>query len=157
MKTTRFTIMVTEDIMDRLEQLKEKRMLFNISEGIRYCIAETYRREFPDYITARPKKMTPEEKGAAQLIVEETKTKIKEHTAYEKQKSICDQLGGVEGDGYCHYQTYSIMPGNELATHKVQEPFEVLTEKLLGYQYRDLYNQTGEGAKKEILELLKDK
>lgn len=153
-KPNRVVFQPSAEFWDRIEQIKSKRLLLNNSEVIRFCIAETYKREFPDYIVSRPKRLSPQEKAESQMLIEKTKIKIKEETAYVKQKDICDRLGGIEGDGYCFYKTYSIIPGNTVEEYKVSEPFEVLTENHLDFQYRDLYNQPGLEAKKQIEKLI---
>jgi len=141
---------LTEDEYSRLEKLRFNRGLRNSTDVIRVCIAEVFKREFPAYIYSKPKKMTPEEKVESQMVIEQAKIRAKEQI----QLDICEKLGGKENDGYCFYQTYSIVPGNEVEVYNVQEPIEMLTDEYLDFQYRNLFNQTGEEAKKQVLKLL---
>jgi hypothetical protein len=136
--------------------VRENRGLRNLTDTIRSAMADAYKKDFPSYVTSRPKRMSPEEKAQAEVLKEETRVKLKEQTVFDTKKELCDALKGEIIGDVCFFKNYAIAPGNVVEITTTSEPLESLSENYLNYQWRDLANQTGTPARVQIEKLLKE-
>jgi len=141
MKTIRKQLNFTDVMEEKVEEIRDKHGLPSFTAAIHYCVANTHKGEFKDYvITKQSGARTEDEK----LQDKENAELVRIQRTYDKQALICSSLDGeiTEKDGthYCTYHTYTrskryeqVLPLSELIStlaDKQYLPSKEVVEKL---------------------------
>lgn len=154
----------TDSHLEQLEEIRIKRNMFDRSEVVRYCLAETHIREFPEYIKVQRDKLkeTPETIAAKHIALEEAKDSVKIDRERDKNAGICFSLDGAEittidGREYCQYPMYTMSSPHTVDIITQKEPLVMMNPEMTSLQYRDVFGNSGPQAKATVLRTLKNK
>lgn len=158
-------ININEKQSEMVEKIKNDNGLFSISEAVRFCISYTYKKENPGYIELQKERLatrlTPEEKARGQVAMRELRDNEKANKSFKLKTGICEELGGtmemINGQSHCVYKLYTEVPGHEVESVPITEPFDTLSEDTVNFQYRDLMGNTGKIVKKKLLSIINKK
>ena len=126
--------------------------LARTSAGIRFCIAQTYKKEFPAYVSTNASlsiaERVKERERAKREVKNETKVAL-----LEEKKALCNAMNGFlipAGDSFmCRWKTYAKMADGILVGE--------LTDPIENVKQQDVEKQYQNATKEEIHDIIKHK
>ena len=126
MALIRKSMQFTEKLVANLEEIRVKNGLPSSTATVQFCIIQTYKNEFKDYVMAK-KGNTAEGKAESEEVVKQATT--------DANTALCVKLGGdvsIDNNGamVCNYYTY-----NKKNRYEQKVSLNSLTEDLLTRQF----------------------
>lgn len=158
-KVTRIVLELTDQEMNVLNTISEKKMHRNRTETVRYCLGFVYEKMNPAYVD-RKIRQTPEEKALDKVLASEKAQELKRQRDVTAKTNICNFLGGevvnLDGHLHCRYNQYQEAGGKKVDVGIITEPLEYLTEETINCQYQDLMGNKGPEARIKLQNLMKN-
>jgi len=131
METIKKQLNFTDVMVDKIEEIQAKHGLLSFTAAIHYCVVQTHRGDFKDYVVT---KQAASKSESEKMEEKETAQDARDQKEYDKKAVICGALAGEvkkkDGVNICVYYDY-----NRTRRYEQEMPFKELSETLVSKQY----------------------